>query len=108
MRLRIAVLVVLTVIFTGILYAQLPNPTAIQPGVRVNTEIPLWGLAGAGISLIGAWFVAMFRINTFGKYHKLHFEHAKDQDSHWTSREREDLDRRLTEIYDCVKPGSRK
>lgn len=36
-------------------------------------------------------------------YHKDHYEHARDDNAHWTQRERGDLAKKLDEIHDEVK-----
>lgn len=39
----------------------------------------------------------------FDRMHGEHYKHAVDRNEHWTSREREQMDKRLTEIYDEIK-----
>lgn len=42
----------------------------------------------AGIVAVGG---IINRVQMHGTYHKDHYNHAKDEDKHWTKREREDL-----------------
>lgn len=99
---RIAVLIVLTIVLTGMLFAQTPGQST-APDVSVDAQIPLWSLMTAAAAIIGAWAVAMHRLGVFGRYHQIHFTHTEDSVRHWTERERDALDKTLNEIRSDVK-----
>ena len=108
MALRMGMLLVLTVILGGMIFALPSRPAQSDGappavGIRLSTEIPGWALAVACISFAGAWAVVIFRIKTFGSYHKDHYGHSGDEEKHWTKRERDGLDDRVCEIQADVK-----
>lgn len=63
------------------------------------------GYAGHLVAaLLGA--IAFFlknRFSAFDKHHQRHYEHEKNDNAHWTQREREDLRDTMREIRDDLR-----
>ena len=72
-------------------------------GIRLRGEIPLWGVLVALAALISTLAGVTVRLTSHSRQHTIHHKHAKDEDAHWTKRERTDLDDKLCDMGADIK-----
>lgn len=71
--------------------------------MNVDTGLPAWQVVLALLGFASMWGAAMYRLNSHSKQHQKHFEHAANLSLHQTQRDREDVDRRFSQIETSMK-----
>jgi len=72
-------------------------------GIRIDLQLQLWHILTALVVISGMWFVSLFQISQHRTYHQKHFEHAGNDQAHWSSFERDSQRRTLDRIEDQLK-----